>query len=60
MPIELLIGKNLPSTYYIIDNKLQAKDDQQIYGMHIYDQQTGPPPVWRDIKKFSRSFHLVT
>ena len=45
MPIELLIGKKLPSTQYIINNKLQAKDDQQIYGMYIYDQQTGPPPV---------------
>ena len=35
MFIELLTGKNLTSTWYIIDNNLQAKHDQQIYGMQI-------------------------
>ena len=33
--MELLTGKNLPSTLYMINNNLQGKDDQQIYGMHI-------------------------
>ena len=35
MFIELFTGKNLPSTWYIINNNLQAKDDQQIYDMQI-------------------------